>query len=116
MKCIMHVISGDLWAGAESQAYTFLKALHQTKNYRLISVLFNKGELSEKLNYEGIETHIIDEVRYNTAQIFWQMINLIRESKPDIIHTHEYKSNILAVCSNSILGKHARVFRTLFPW
>jgi len=113
MKCIMHVISGDLWAGAESQAYTFLKALHQTKKYNLTSVLFNKGELFEKLTSEGIDTHLIDEGRYKTVQILWQLMNLIRDFKPDIIHTHEYKSNILAVCSNVILRKRARLVRTL---
>jgi glycosyltransferase involved in cell wall biosynthesis len=109
----MHVISGDLWAGAESQAYTFLKALHQTKKYNLISVLFNKGELFERLTSEGINTHLIDEKHFNTLQILWKLIKLIRDSNPDIIHTHEYKSNILAVCSNVILRKRARIVRTL---
>lgn len=113
MKHIMHMISGDLWAGAESQAYTFLKALYRTKKYNLTVVVFNEGELFERLAHEGIPTHLIDERRCNTVQMLWRMVRLIRHAKPDAIHTHEYKSNILAVCSNIITGRRARVIRTL---
>lgn len=113
MKNVMHIISGDLWAGAESQAYTFLKALHKTNKYNLISVVFNKGELFRRLVQEGIDVYLIDESRYNTIQILWRMMDLIRNLEPDIIHTHKYKSNILAVCSNVVFKKRARVLRTL---
>ncbi|MFZ2799442.1 MAG: glycosyltransferase, partial [Syntrophorhabdus sp.] len=113
MKNVMHIISGDLWAGAESQAYTFLKALYKTNKYNLTSVVFNKGELFRRLVQEGLDVYLIDESRYNTIQILWRIMDLIRNLEPDIIHTHKYKGNILAVCSNVVLKKRARVLRTL---
>ncbi len=109
----MHIISGDLWAGAESQAYTFLKALHKTNKYILTAVIFNEGELFYKLTCDGIKTYLIDEEKHSSAQMLWRLMNLIRNLEPDIIHTHEYKSNILAICSNIILRKHAWIVRTL---
>jgi len=112
MKSVMHIISGDLWAGAESQAYTFLKALHETKKYNLAVVIFNKGDLYHKLTDGGINVYLVDE-RINMFRMCWQVINLIHLIKPEIIHSHEYKSHILAVFAQMFTRNRARVIRTL---
>lgn len=94
----MHIISGDLWAGAEVQAYTLITTLH--KNCDISVVLMNHGELEQRLRQEGISVHIIDEQQNSGLTIFFQLTKLIKIAKPDIIHTHRQKENILGSFAN----------------
>ena len=43
---VMHIISGDLWAGAEVQAFTLLQQLEA--RVQLHVVILNQGELSQR--------------------------------------------------------------------
>jgi L-malate glycosyltransferase len=95
---VMHIISGDLWAGAEVQAYTLLK--HLVQDVDIFVILMNQGELSEKLRQQGIKVQIIDEKRHSSPYIVFSILRLIRQFKPDVIHTHRQKENILGSIAN----------------
>ncbi len=94
----MHIISGDLWAGAEVQAYTLLKHLHH--NVELCVILMNEGELSEKLSALGITPIIIPETTHSSLKIIRKLFTHIRQFNPDVIHTHRQKENILGSLAN----------------
>lgn len=94
----MHIISGDLWAGAEVQAYTLLK--HLQAEVDLYVVLMNQGELSEKLTALGIETVVIPETNLSSLSLVSKLITQIRRFRPDVIHTHRQKENILGSLAN----------------
>jgi L-malate glycosyltransferase len=96
----MHIISGDLWAGAEVQAYTLIK--HLKPEVELCVILMNKGELSEKLSTLGIHPVIIDEALHGALGIVSRLFNNIRQFKPDVIHTHRQKENILGSFANLV--------------
>lgn len=91
----MHIASGDLWAGAEVQLYTLAKELFKHPNIDLIIVLLNDGELAHRLRKESIKTIIIDENRLTTLSILIKTIRLTKEFKPNIIHTHRQKENVI---------------------
>ncbi len=95
---VMHIISGDLWAGAEVQAYTLLK--HLAKDVDIFVILMNQGELSEKLQQLGIKIEIIDEKHHSSLSIIFKILRQIRQFKPDVIHTHRQKENILGSIAN----------------
>lgn len=95
---VMHIISGDLWAGAEVQAYTLLK--HLAPNTDLLVILMNKGELADRLQTLGLELVILDEQQNSSIHIFFGILNSIRQFKPDVIHTHRQKENILGSFAN----------------
>lgn len=95
---VMHIISGDLWAGAEVQAYTLLK--HLAKDVDIFVILMNQGELSEKLQQLGIRVEIIDEKHHSSPNIIFKILRQIRQFKPDVIHTHRQKENILGSIAN----------------
>lgn len=90
---VMHIISGDLWAGAEAQAFTLLKHLSQTVELKV--VLMNSGELAQRLKALGIPTSILPETQLNSWQIVTALVRHIRQFAPDILHTHRQKENIL---------------------
>ncbi|MDN3638509.1 glycosyltransferase [Simiduia curdlanivorans] len=111
---VMHIISGDLWAGAEVQAYTLLK--HLQPDCELSVVCLNDGELSARLGALHIPVEIIPEADFNAAQILFRLRKAILVFKPDIIHTHRQKENILGsianLLANPIASNRAKCLRT----
>ena len=110
----MHILSGDLWAGAEVQAFTLLQQL--SANTQLYVVLLNDGELAKRLKKANIHTQIIPEADFNSLQILRELIRTIKKFQPDIIHTHRQKENILGslanIASKPLSLKRARCLRT----
>ncbi len=96
----MHIISGDLWAGAEVQAYTLLKFMRQECDLHVI--LMNHGELEERLSKLNIPVTVLDESRLKTWRILIAMRKSIVNFQPDIVHTHRQKENVLGGLANFI--------------
>ncbi len=92
---ILHIASGDLWAGAEAMLYTLAKTLYNQANTQVSVVLLNPGKLEQKLRSCGISVHILDESHLNSFQILYRLNKVINDINPDIIHTHRSKENIL---------------------
>jgi glycosyltransferase involved in cell wall biosynthesis len=90
------MISGDLWAGAEVMAYHLLKGLQKFEELDIQVVLLNEGRLSEEIRNLGIRAHVVDESRNSLVSTFRTMREILRKEKPDIIHSHGYKVNILS--------------------
>ena len=66
---ILHVVSGDLWAGAEAQVCALLTALQRRDEVTVAAVVMNPGELANRLAAAGIEVFVKDESRQNALQL-----------------------------------------------
>lgn len=102
---VLHIASGDLWAGAEAQLFTLAKALHCKTDVSVSVVLLNHGKLENQLRSIGINTTVLDKSRLNVLNIMRQIIHTIREQRPDIIHTHRTKENILGSFAAFFAGR-----------
>lgn len=109
---ILHVISGDLWAGAEVQALALLTALQKSGEAEVAAALMNEGELARRLRACGIPVTVFDETRLNGLQIITQLRHLMRQWAPTVVHTHRVKENILGAIANR-LGPQAACVRTV---
>lgn len=111
---VMHIISGDLWAGAEVQAFTLLQQLQP--KVQLHVVILNDGELSKRLLALNIPVTIVPESELSSWRILNEFKRLIREFQPDILHTHRQKENIFGSIANCwaalFRGKRAKSLRT----
>lgn len=92
---VLHIASGDLWAGAEVQLFTLAIALKKNTDSNVHVILLNRGTLEKKLLNNGINVLVLDESTSNSFQILRQLIHTIRVIRPDVIHTHRIKENIL---------------------
>lgn len=92
---VLHVISGDLWAGAEAQAATLLGELRGQPGVQLSVVLLNQGELERRLRALDIDVTVLDEAQHSAMVIFWRLLRLMRRLQPQVVHTHRFKENIL---------------------
>lgn len=108
----MHIISADLWAGAEVQVYHTLCHLHKVSSFSFIVILFNKGLLSEKLQKENIHLEIFDEKEKNNFEIFNSLRKIIIEAKPKIIHVHGYKEQVLGQIARLFCDRNTKIIRT----
>lgn len=92
---ILHLASGDLWAGAEMQLYTLARALHRRNDTHVTVILLNPGELERKLRDAGVAVSVLDETRLPAHRLLWTLIRTVRTLQPDVIHTHRFKENVL---------------------
>ena len=101
---IVHVVSGDLWAGAEVQLFTLVKTLHAQLGTTVSVIILNPGRLEQELRKTGIRVVVLDEAKLNGIRILQRLIRTVRELKPDVIHTHRTKENILGSIAAKLSG------------
>lgn len=97
---VLHVASGDLWAGAEVQAFTLMSHLAQMPLTEVGAVVLNEGMLAERLRSAGVWVCVLDEGKSSSAGIFIRLRGVFLGWKPDVIHTHRQKENILGSLAN----------------
>lgn len=97
---VLHIASGDLWAGAEVQAFTLMSHLKRMPETEVAAHLMNEGTLADKLRSNGIRVDITDERKVGAVGIFSGLREALRRWQPDVIHTHREKENILACLAN----------------
>ncbi len=92
---VLHIASGDLWAGAEKALYTLTAALQKSHQTRVAAVILNPGTLAERLRSADVELLVLDESRQNIVQLARAVSQWVTKVQPDIIHTHRLKENII---------------------
>lgn len=102
---VLLLASGDLWAGAEAVVYQLAVALRAKPTIQHTVVLLNHGRLETMCRQEGIVTHVIDETRLGFSSLLLKLITVCRCFRPDIIHAHRYKENLLATLTATVCGQ-----------
>ncbi len=91
---MLHVLSGDLWAGAEVMAFNLLSAVSARNECAPAAVVLNKGHTALKLMKSGVDVHVLDETVYSFQKIVCELRRIIKSFQPQIIHAHRYKENL----------------------
>jgi glycosyltransferase involved in cell wall biosynthesis len=109
---ILHIISGDIFAGAEMQVLQTLQAL-SNKNIQCHCILFNNGLLEKKLKVNGISTYIINENFSNIFLMIRKTAQLYKQIKPDLIHVHRAKEHLIGTLSQFLSLEFKPLIRTV---
>lgn len=109
---ILHVISGDLWAGAEMQAYTLLSSLRRLAGVEVAAAVMNEGELTRRLRQTGVAVTVLDERHLGARRIVGGLRELMLRWQPDVVHSHRTKENVLASIANR-LARNVPSLRTV---
>ena len=100
---MLHVASGDLWAGAEVQLFHLLCSLRRRAEVTVEAAILNPGKLADRLREQGIHVWQFDESQASSAAIGAALVRIARTRGVQVIHTHRTKENILgtvaALCS-----------------
>lgn len=101
---LLHIASGDLWAGAETQIFQLARALNTAPAVSLKIAVMNPGTLASRLTEEGIEVLTLDESRQSFVELLRALTRLNRTWKPHIVHTHRQKEHLLGALSSRASG------------
>jgi glycosyltransferase involved in cell wall biosynthesis len=93
-KNILHILSGDIYGGAEAQLSHQLPALKR-EGWNVKALLFNSGETEKKLSEKEITTFICRESE-GTRLLFQNALAETIRFSPNIIISHGYKETFLA--------------------
>jgi glycosyltransferase involved in cell wall biosynthesis len=103
-KVVTHVISGDLWAGAEVQIYQLCKGLIEEATVTPTAVVFNEGLLSARLRDLGMAVDVADEARLGPLQIIKAIRHHCEQYHSQVVHTHGFKENVLGIIAKDLAG------------
>jgi len=89
-----------------------LKELNHCAKLKIVALSLNHGILSNALRENGIETIVMPEDRNTFLELYLKVLRVLKGRGADIIHSHRYKENILALLVAKSMGvKH--LFTTL---
>jgi glycosyltransferase involved in cell wall biosynthesis len=109
---VLHIISGDLWAGAESMAYHLISGLRKHEEIEISTILFNDGKLAGEIRAMGIPVIIVKENEVNSISIIRAIVKHLNIFLPNIIHSHGLKENLLAYMSTMFCGNKVSLINT----
>ena len=110
MLKILHITSGDLWAGEEVQLFNLVTSLQKRNDLEIVVIILNEGILADKLKESGIKTYLFSEKAFKFTSLIRKTRSVIHIEMPDIIHTHRYKENILSTIASFGKAKLVRTF------
>ncbi len=110
---VCHIISGDLWAGAECQAVNLLSELAKNEGLRLSAITFNSGRLSDELRDLGVAITCLPESELSSLGLVKGIREHMDNHQVDIIHCHGYKEHILGCAASLFCENRPKVVRTL---
>lgn len=109
---VCQIISGDIWGGAEAQAYSLLKELIKDSNISPSAIIFNDGLLSSKIRSCPIPHEIVNETTDNPVRIIRAIYSFLKNNEVDIIHVHGFKETLLGGVAARLLRKKVKIIRT----
>src|SRR5437867_6295902 len=101
---VCHIMSADLWAGAEVQVATVASYLVERPDVELTAVLLNEGPLACELRRLGVPVTVIDEQQNNAIRILISLTRWLRDHPVEIVHTHRYKDTVLGAIAAKLAG------------
>lgn len=99
MLKVCHIISGDLWAGAEVMDYRLVRKLKRFPDIQVFAILFNEGRLADEFRSLGVPVDVVSERQSSSFRLIREIGRILTRESPDIVHTHRYKENLLAFLS-----------------
>ena len=91
---VLHLLSGDLWAGAEVATFNLLLGLAAETGIEARAVVLNPGETADRLASRGL----LEAVEPESGRGFAALTRAVRArlATADLVHAHGYKQDVLA--------------------
>lgn len=90
-KRVVHLLSSDIYSGAESVTVSIIKSLEEEYEFIYVSP---SGSIEKILNDKGIKHISLDNINPITLK------RLFEQLKPDIVHAHDFKASVKLAFTN----------------
>lgn len=101
---IVHLISGDQWAGAEVMVGHLLTQLARQTDIELTAICLNEGQLSEVLRSADVEVCVVPEESLAFPRIAMAALGTLKGRPAHVLHSHRYKEHLLGTAMAAFLG------------
>ena len=101
---IMHVMGGGDVGGAKTQIMNTVTGLSRNNEVMLIS--FRAGPFADEARERGIDVRVIE--RHNPFRAARTMRDLVDAFKPDIIHCHGGRANLMGAMVRRSAARRCR--------
>lgn len=114
---VLHIITRASWGGAQRYVYDVAT---DTKEYIQAVATETNGVLVDELRDQGVTVYplsysIRSIIPLYDLRTFFDIVNLLRRVKPDIVHLHSSKMGVLGSIASRMLGVKKIVF-TVHGW
>jgi len=105
---VVHLVSGDLWAGAEAATFALVRALARRDDVAVEALVLNPGELASRLEAAGVRVAIEREAGRSFAALARAVRTRLHAA--ELVHAHRYKEDLLAALSGRpfVATQHGR--------
>lgn len=91
MKKIIEIIPEFKLAGAETMCENLISSIDKTKyDVIAISLYSNKTAITNRLESQGIKIYYLDKKKGIDLKIFFKLCKILKNEKPNMVHTHLY--------------------------
>ena len=111
---VLHIIDSFDQGGTERQAVQLVRLLHEGERYRVhLACLNNRGMLRDEA--EGLGLGDIAEYPLNSfydrnfLQQLRRCVNFLKENEIDVVHTHDFYTNIFGITAAWLAGVPVRI-------
>jgi len=110
---VLHLITRLILGGAQENTLLTVEGLQRFPGYRVVlaagPALGREGELIQRARRNGVDLRLLPHMRraispYHDALALASLIQLFREERPDIVHTHSSKAGILGRFAARLTG------------
>jgi L-malate glycosyltransferase len=105
---ILHIASGDSWGGAEALLLSLVAEQKRASPHDIRVILLNDFRLAAELQAVGAQVLILDESRFGFLRLLLRVCAEIKRYRPNVIHSHRQKENLLAAVGALLLRQGGR--------
>jgi glycosyltransferase involved in cell wall biosynthesis len=109
---ILHMASGDLWAGAEAMMHALVQAQSRLPGVQVATIILNEGELAKRLRDSRVSTSVLHESQYGLLRLCREARRVMGQFRPHIVHTHRIKEDLVGALAALAHGP-VRLVRTV---
>ena len=92
---LCHIISGDLWGGAEAVVYHLTRGFEEMRVQTSV-IVFNEGRLETLLKENGSDVTVVDEKTRSLPRLVKDVRERALGMEATVLHSHGYKENMVA--------------------
>ncbi len=108
MKSLCLIITGLSTGGAETMLFKLLQNLDRSRFAPTVISLTTQGEIGPRIEALGIPVHALGmKPGRPSPTAFMRLVKLLRESRPDVVHTWMYHADLLGGLAARLAGIRA---------
>src|ERR1051325_2219964 len=114
MANVLQLFDSFNQGGTEWQTVQLTRLLHESGRHRLfLATLNDEGPLRaevERLGFHDIPSFSLQNFyNFNAMKQLWRLASLMRKNKIDLVHAHDFYTNIFGTAAAKLAGVRARI-------